>query len=185
MSIAILISLMMSAAALAVGVLIAIWAIESASRRSKAARHSAERPPARHERNFAEGDFAERAREDRSGGDGHPGRSEAELADARSDRWMAYYFAGLAVLLAFAFIYYARAGFLETLRTAEGRSFYRSDIFDILAFVVAAVIYPFILRHVLEKRRSRRSGTSSSGGGTGRREDVTSDRPSSPRQSLS
>jgi len=194
MSLPLIIPVVLSAAMLAVAVLLAVWVIEAWARHSSTTRRTAVGPAGQAGKPGAgtfeapgvgvSGVGVSGVGVSGSGASGS-GASTPDTGRRRSDnRWMAYYFAGLAVVLVVALVYYQRHGFLLALRTMEGRAFHRSDLLDITAFLIAAVIYPFLVRSFLERRRRRRSAATSSGG-TGRHERVTCERPSSPRRSPS
>ena len=72
------------------------------------------------------------------------------------ERWFPWYFVGLAVLLLTAAVYHVRSGLLHEYTFAEGWDVYRDDYLNVISFTVAALIYPFLLRHFLRQRKLRR-----------------------------
>jgi len=81
------------------------------------------------------------------------------------DRWMIWYFVGLAVLFVVALVYYRRIGFFPF----DGSVSWierRAEVLDVIAFAIAAVVYPFLIRAViwrsgLRGRALRRTGSGS------------------------
>lgn len=73
------------------------------------------------------------------------------LSERFRRHWMTWYWIGLGIVLAFAAIYHVRAGsFYE--RSIAGSAIHRDFVFDIIAFTIAAIAYPFVIRWFLQRR---------------------------------
>lgn len=74
------------------------------------------------------------------------------LSERFRRNWMTWYWIGLGMVLAFAAVYHARAGVFHELTTHEGRTIHRDFVFDVVAFTIAAIAYPFVIRWFLQRR---------------------------------